>query len=81
MVNFQIFFSPALVVSCFFFWGGIWGLFWVRDFSRLMTIYNYDDDDSDGLVGLGIKVVYNIMARWWFQIFFIFIPIWGNDPI
>ncbi len=21
------------------------------------------------------------VARWWFQIFFIFTPIWGNDPI
>ena len=21
------------------------------------------------------------LQRWWFQIFFIFIPIWGNNPI
>ena len=20
------------------------------------------------------------LSRWWFQIFFIFTPIWGNDP-
>ena len=26
--------------------------------------------------GLSVTVV-----RWWFQIFLIFIPIWGNDPI
>ena len=23
----------------------------------------------------------NNYTRWWFQIFFIFTPIWGNDPI
>ena len=23
----------------------------------------------------------HFLSRWWFQIFFIFIPIWGNDPI
>ena len=23
----------------------------------------------------------HILSRWWFQIFFIFIPTWGNDPI
>ncbi len=22
-----------------------------------------------------------MLARWWFQIFFIFTPTWGNDPI
>ena len=21
------------------------------------------------------------LPRWWFQIFFMFIPTWGNDPI
>ena len=24
---------------------------------------------------------YKWFARWWFPIFFIFTPIWGNDPI
>ena len=24
---------------------------------------------------------YHIISRWWFQIFFIFIPTWGKDPI
>ena len=27
------------------------------------------------------RVVSSMMTGWWFQIFFIFIPIWGNDPI
>ena len=22
-----------------------------------------------------------MLTRWWFQMFFIFIPTWGNDPI
>ena len=26
-------------------------------------------------------VVSNTYSRWWFQTFFIFTPIWGNDPI
>ena len=32
---------------------------------------------ADGLIDwlIGTK------SRWWFQIFFIFTPIWGNDPI
>ena len=29
-----------------------------------------------GLTGDG-----TIVAKWWFQMFFIFIPTWGNDPI
>ena len=32
-------------------------------------------------VSIFLKRVINIDSRWWFQIFFIFIPIWGNDPI
>ena len=28
-----------------------------------------------------IKVDANIWSSWWFQIFFIFTPTWGNDPI
>jgi len=27
------------------------------------------------------RLVGERVARWWFQICFIFIPIWGNDPI
>ena len=34
---------------------------------------------------LGIQPRYNVLifyiTGWWFQIFFIFTPIWGNDPI
>ena len=38
------------------------------------------------LVGQIISITHDIWApqifsRWWFQIFFIFIPSWGNDPI
>ena len=80
MVNFQIFFFTSIGSFVFFFWGGNLGVILGPGFLQVDD-NNYDDDDSDGLVGLGIKVVYNIMARWWFQIFFIFIPIWGNDPI
>ena len=29
----------------------------------------------------GMKLDANVWSRWWFQIFFIFIPTWGNDPI
>ena len=30
-----------------------------------------------------IQIVIDILvgSSWWFQIFFIFTPIWGNDPI
>ena len=31
--------------------------------------------------GNTIHLVMRQAARWWFQIFFIFTPIWGNDPI
>ena len=27
------------------------------------------------------RVLGAIVSRWWFQTFFIFTPIWGNDPI
>ena len=33
------------------------------------------------LEGNGIgKWCFKDLSRWWFQIFFMFIPIWGNDP-
>ena len=27
------------------------------------------------------RYTYVYISRWWFQLFFIFIPTWGNDPI
>ena len=52
-------------------------------------------DMSSGLIGIGgddLKApvfrpiqshsrVLAMFPRWWFQIFFIFTPTWGNDPI
>ena len=29
---------------------------------------------------LGFKIQQIVLPRWWFQIFLIFIPTWGNDP-
>ena len=29
----------------------------------------------------GVEVVLGFEAGWWFQICFMFIPTWGNDPI
>ena len=29
----------------------------------------------------GRWIIGQCLSRWWFQIFFIFIPTWGNDPI
>jgi len=31
-------------------------------------------------LGKGFKAI-EMMARWWFQFFLIFIPTWGNDPV
>ena len=33
------------------------------------------------MIVIMISFLSNLLPRWWFQIFFIFIPIWGNDPI
>ena len=36
------------------------------------------------VTGLGLEDttrIYIYISGWWFQIFFIFIPTWGNDPI
>ena len=63
-----------MIMVCLLQW--FW-LFWVKFHSlfdkyihRAVTIVT----DTCGL-GMGI------LSRWWFQIFFIFTPIWGNDPI
>ena len=29
----------------------------------------------------GLEMCNDLLSGWWFQIFFIFIPLWGNDPI
>ena len=34
-----------------------------------------------GRLGKMVGTVGEIMTGWWFQIFFMFIPTWGNDPI
>ncbi len=38
---------------------------------------------SFGLIGCGFTVshiLYYLVPRWWFQIFFIFTPLWGRFP-
>ena len=38
---------------------------------------------SGGLfeIEFGAKMIYEGFTKWWFQIFLIFTPTWGNDPI
>jgi len=37
-------------------------------------------NDGPWYFGISFKKLW-LFSRWWFEIFFIFIPIWGNDPI
>ena len=37
-------------------------------------------DRASSFLGPGWMNGWSSLSRWWFQIFFIFTPIWGNDP-
>ena len=44
------------------------------------------DPKTDGLgekhfVTNQLSLNFGYLSNWWFQIFFIFTPTWGNDPI
>ena len=70
-----------------------WPLLWLRvDFISLLEVSNPFRRRRQSQDGAHANVMAELAAapyvkamkkrpRWWFQICFIFIPIWGNDPI
>ena len=49
-----------------------------------IMVVRFDSTRVDGQMfkeGLRTFKRFYIISRWWFQIFFIFIPSWGHDPI
>ena len=62
--------------------GEISGCSYVLKWCRIegMTRYNLISWSEMSRFGTGNEEI-TCMTGWWFQIFFIFIPTWGNDPV
>ena len=59
-------------------WGGIGAI--SRFFAKRRNMGPGDEFSPMCFESLEVHLISNKTPRWWFQIFSIFTPIWGNDP-
>ena len=72
------------ILACILCWILVVGILMVPPmFFATQSTGKFEDfsDLSDGTKALQKNVFSPCQTGWWFQIFFIFTPIWGNDPI